>query len=419
MKTLALVFVLINISSSLSKPNQINGGFSLDLIDRDSPQSPLYDPTYAQLDRLKNALLRSTLRASRLSKRAGFTSKVASIDVDISAALGEYVMLISIGTPPVKVFGIADTGSDLTWVQCKPCKNCYKQVGPLLVPSNSSTYRSLSCQSKGCEALDKDQLSCDSKNICHYKMSYGDSSVTVGDLAVDTFWFGPTPVKNVAFGCGHDNEGTFKKDSSGIVGLGGGPLSIINQLQYVVNGKFSYCLIPYSNNQKTSRIHFGTHAIVAGANVVSTPLIKKNPSTFYYLTLESILVGKHKVSAKGSSSKIPAEKGNIIIDSGTTLTFIPDEFYSDLITSITNVIGLGFDIPQWGFKFCYKNLNLGRVPPMTFRFTGANVEVPPENMFLEIQKGVNCLAFSSAADGLAIFGNLMQRNMLVGYDLLA
>ncbi|GKF42262.1 aspartic proteinase CDR1-like protein, partial [Tanacetum coccineum] len=55
---------------------------------------------------------------------------------------------------------------------------------------------------------------------------------------------------------------------------------------------------------------------------------------------------------------------------------------------------------------------------MTFRFTGADVVVPPENMFLEMQKGVNCLAFSSAADGLAIFGNLMQRNMLVGYDLV-
>ncbi|GJW76148.1 aspartic proteinase CDR1-like protein [Tanacetum coccineum] len=354
MKTLALVlvFVLINISSSLSKPNQINSGFSLDLIDRDSPQSPFYDPTYAQLDRLKNAFLWSTLRAFRLSKRAGFTSKDASIDVDISAASGEYLMMISIGTPPVKVFGIADTGSDLTWAQCKPCKNCYKQVGPLLVPSNSSTYRSLSCQSKGCKALDKDQFSCDSKNICHYKMSYVDrSTFTIKDLAVDTFWFGPTPVINVVFGCGHDNEGTFKKDASGIVGLGGGPLSIINQLQSVINGKFSYCLIPYSNNQKTSRIHFGTHANVVGANVVSTPLIKKDPSTFYYLTLESISVGEHKASAKGSLYKIPAEKGNNIIDSGTTLTYIPDEFYSDFIANITNVIGLGFDMPQWGFDF--------------------------------------------------------------------
>ena len=286
MKTLALIFVLINISSCLAKPNHINGGFSLDLIDRDSPQSPLYNPAYSQFDRLKNAFQRSTSRAFHLSKRAGFTSNNASIDVNISSAFVEYLMLIKLGTPPVKVVGIVDTGSDLTWAQCKPCVNCYKQVGPpILVPSNSSTYRSLSCQSKGCKlAQDMYQLPCDSTNICHYRMDYGDRSVwdsTVGDLAVDTFWFGPTPVKNVIFGCGHDNEGTFKKDSSGIVGLGGGPLSIINQLKSVVNGKFSYCLIPYSNNQKTSRIHFGTHAIVAGANVVSTPLIRGDPSTFY------------------------------------------------------------------------------------------------------------------------------------------
>ncbi|PWA99354.1 eukaryotic aspartyl protease family protein [Artemisia annua] len=141
MKTLALIFVLINISSSLAKPKHIHGGFSLDLNDRDSPQSPLYNPTYAQFDRLKNAFRRSTSRASHLSKRAGFTSKNVSIDVNISAALGEYLMFIKIDTPPVKVIGIADIGSDLTWAQCKPCMDCYKQVGPLLLPSTSMIDR--------------------------------------------------------------------------------------------------------------------------------------------------------------------------------------------------------------------------------------------------------------------------------------
>ncbi|GKA74253.1 aspartic proteinase CDR1-like protein, partial [Tanacetum coccineum] len=147
-------------------------------------------------------------------------------------------------------------------------------------------------------------------------------------------------------------------------------------------------------------------------NVVSTPLIKKDPSTFYYLTLESMLFGKHNVSSEGPLSP---KEGNIIIDSGTTLTYVPAEFYHDLVKRITKVIGIG--IIEMGFEFCYKNLNLNRVPSVTFRFTGADVEVPPENMFLEIEKGVSCLALVYSYDGLALFGNLSQRDMLVGYDL--
>ncbi|PWA44959.1 eukaryotic aspartyl protease family protein [Artemisia annua] len=399
--------------SSLAKPNHINGGFSLDLIDRDSPQSPLYNPTYAQFDRLKEALRRSTSRASHLSKRAGFSSNNASFNANISAGLGEYLMSIKIGTPPVKVVGVVDTAVDLTWAQCKPCVHCYKQVGPLLVPSNSSTYRALSCQSKGCKALDKHQLPCDSSNKCRYETGY-----VKGNLAVDTFWFGSTPVKNVIFGCGHDNEGAFEENASGVIGLGGGPVSIIKQLDSAIKGKFSYCLIPYSNNNtnQTSKIHFGTHANIAGPNVVSTPLIKKDPSTFYYLTLESMLVGKHNVSTQFPLSP---KEGNIIIDSNTLVTSVPDEFYTDLINAITKVIGNG--IVQEGpvsFEYCYKNLNLDRVPSVTFRFTGADVVVPPENMFLEIEKGVSCLTLFSSLGLSAIFGNLSQRNMLVGYDLV-
>ncbi|GJU18976.1 aspartic proteinase CDR1-like protein [Tanacetum coccineum] len=282
-------------------------------------------------------------------------------------------MLIKIGTPPVEVVGIADTGSDITWARCKPCVNCYEQVGPPLLTPNSSTYRALSCQTKACKTLGQDQLPCDSSNKCHYEMIYGDMPRTTGDLAVDTFRFGSIPVKNVFFGCGHDNEGSFDKDISGIIGLGGGP------------------------------------------NVVSTPLIKKDPSTFYYLTLESMLVGKHNISTEAPLSR---KEGNIIIDSGTTLTIVPNEFYLDLTTRITNVIGNGTEERPMGLDFCYKNLNLDRVPSVTFRFTGADVEVPPANMFFEIEKGVSCLALVKSYDGLAIFGNLSQRNMLVGYDLV-
>ncbi|KAK1406708.1 hypothetical protein QVD17_38316 [Tagetes erecta] len=421
MNTLTILFTLfITISISFTKASQHDaGGFSVDLIHRDSPLSPLYNPTQSRTNCLQNAFLRSKSRAFRISKTLGFASK---LDADIFGVPGEYIMKIQIGTPPVEVFGIADTGSDLTWAQCEPCKNCYKQVGPpILVPASSSTYQTQSCQSKACDALATDQLPCDSQGICQYKMSYGDKSYSIGDLAMETFWFGPTPLKNVVFGCGHENNDTFNENVSGIIGLGGGPLSIINQLNSLVRGKFSYCLIPQINDSsnQTSKIHFGDLVNILGPKVVSTPLVKKYPWTYYYVTLENVLIGKNSLSYKQSFLKNVVDEGNIIVDSGTTLTLLPREFYNEFTSSLTKGIG-GETMadPEGILELCYKDLNLNGVPSVTFQFTGANIELAPVNMFLEVQKGVSCLTIVPS-DDLAILGNLLQRNMMVGFDLVS
>ncbi|KAL5850130.1 hypothetical protein ACOSQ4_008143 [Xanthoceras sorbifolium] len=60
---------------------------------------------------------------------------------DSSIGLGEYYAIVDIGTPGQSVYVILDTGSDITWIQCKPCSvQCFKQPGPIFDPSKSSTY---------------------------------------------------------------------------------------------------------------------------------------------------------------------------------------------------------------------------------------------------------------------------------------
>ena len=54
--------------------------------------------------------------------------KTVSPQSPIYAYLGHYLMEVSIGTPPFKIYGIADTCSDLTWTSCVPCNKCYKQL---------------------------------------------------------------------------------------------------------------------------------------------------------------------------------------------------------------------------------------------------------------------------------------------------
>ncbi|CAI0432858.1 unnamed protein product [Linum tenue] len=256
-------------------------------------------------------------------------------DAQLTANNGEYLVNISLGTPPFPIVAIADTGSDIIWTQCKPCTDCYKQVAPLFDPKSSSSYRTVSCSSN-------------------------------------------------VIGCGHDNAGTFSPKGSGIVGLGGGPASLVSQLGSSIGGKFSYCMVPYAAAKPTSTMNFGTNAVVSGNGVLSTPLIS-DPSqpTFYFLQLEAVSVGSKKIAFQGSSI---GGSGNIIIDSGTTLTLVPTDFFSQLSDAVETQVSGGTKTsdPEGFFSLCYDK--------------------------------VVCLAFY-ANDQLSIYGNVAQQNFLIGYDL--
>nr|XP_009589289.1 aspartic proteinase CDR1-like [Nicotiana tomentosiformis] len=405
-------------------------GFTLDLIHRDSPLSPFYNPSNTPSKRLRNAFHRSFSRAS-FFKKSSFASANDTIQSDIEPIPGEYLMKISIGTPPVKIVAIADTGSDLTWTQCMPCANCFQQTTPIFDSKQSSTYKTVGCNAEECTSLGTS--SCVRGNICEYQMSYGDQSQTIGDLAFDKFTFPSTSgnnvsIPNVVFGCGHDNSGTFNNYTSGIIGLGGGEVSIINQLDKQIKGKFSYCLIPIplqsSISNATSHINFGDSATVSGPNVISTPLIKKEPSTFYYLNLKGISVGDKIVDFKSpnitSSAAGDDGLGNIIIDSGTTLTLLPSEFYSSLESTLVDSINATrWDDPSGTFGLCYESEN-GTIdaPKIVAHFTDADLELSPSTTFAEVEEGFVCLTIVPVEE-VAIFGNLAQANFLIGYDLVA
>ncbi|GFP96591.1 aspartic proteinase cdr1 [Phtheirospermum japonicum] len=383
------------------------GGITIDLIHRDSPLSPFYNPSTTRFERLKNAFERSVSPQKDLEAPI-----IPSRDPTTSG--GDYLMKIGIGTPPVEILGIADTGSDLTWTQCQPCTRCYKQKAPLFDPRKTSTYRTISCQSQTCSQLR--YSSCDSKNVCAYQYAYGDASSTKGDLSVETLTFDSSvSFPKFLFGCGHANVGSFSESESGIIGLGGGPLSIITQLNQSIGGKFSYCLtLPDSN--ATSKISFGTNAIVTGPNVVSTPLVKKQPDTYYYLTLEGVSVGTKRVNHV-SDAKAPVKEGNIIIDSGTALTFLPSSFYKGLESALVAAVkGNRVSDSKGTYKLCYKKSSDFSAPPVTAHFKGADVELTQETTFSEVQEGVVCLTLLPI-DGLGYFGNLHQINYEVGYDI--
>ncbi|KAK9937081.1 hypothetical protein M0R45_013898 [Rubus argutus] len=415
--TISIAFALVFLVCASAASGRGRGGFTIDLIHRDSPRSPFYNSSETPSQRLKNAFRRSFDRLNHFNP----SSEAAQLDQAESTIInngGEYLMELSIGTPPFPIKAVADTGSDLIWTQCNPCTHCYPQNDPLFDPTKSSTYRTIPCSSNQCNTL---RSSCSSQDsACQYQVRYGDGSHTIGDYAADTVTLASTtgtsvPFPNTLIGCGHDNDGTFRPQGSGIVGLGGGDESLISQLAPSIDGKFSYCLLPYSSQEdQTSKLSFGNNAVVSGSGVVSTPIVPDQfRKTFFFLNLEAISVDDTKIPFSSSSSA--SGQGKIVIDSGTTLTLLEQSFYSELEDAVNKVVGRERlrEMP-----LCYKVSASEdfKAPNIIVHFSGADVKLEPYNAFVRVSQEAVCFAFAPS-DTISIYGNLAQSGFLVGYDL--
>ncbi|CAK9328535.1 unnamed protein product [Citrullus colocynthis] len=416
---MAPIFFLIFLISSAVVSAATTGhdyGFTVELIRRDYPKSPMYNRLQTHYHRIADALRRSISRNT-----AALTD---TAEAPIYSNRGEYLMELSVGTPPFSILAVADTGSDIIWTQCKPCKNCYQQNRPMFTPSKSATYKKLSCSSPIC-LFAGESASCSSQSECLYSISYGDRSHSQGDFAVDTVTMRSTSGRPVAFprmaiGCGHDNAGTFDANVSGIVGLGLGPASLVTQMGPSAGGKYSYCLTPIgSNTIESSKLNFGSNAVVSGSSAVSTPIyISDRFKSFYWLKLEGVSVGEKKFEFPVSS--ILGGEANMIIDSGTTLTLLPMHLYNNFSTTISNSINLQrTNDPNQFLDYCFATTTDDyKAPPVTMHFEGADVPLPQENVFVRVSDDVVCLAFSPGQDNhIMIYGNIAQNNFLVGYDI--
>lgn len=332
---------------------------------------------------------------------------------------GIYVMHLSIGSPPVDIYGSVDTGSDLVWTQCEPCpqSQCFRQEAPLFDPKKSSTYNSISCFSFQCVIAG---TNC-SEGDCIYSSAYGrglHGSFSSGNIATETLTFGstsgqPLEMPKIIFGCGHNNSESPNTPSNrtGTIGLGPGSSSLISQMATSIAGKFSYCL----PHQGSSTINFG--GIVAGAGVVSTPLIIRD---HYYLTLEAISVGNQRLEFV-SGGKYFIGAGNIFVDTGVQRTLLPLEYHSNLTLVMTNMIRaqpIEIKIGEPGLSdiLCYNISSQPELPEVTIHFKGADVKLSPSNIFQNISDDLMCSAFRGG-DVNTIYGNIMQTNFLIGYDI--
>ncbi|XP_030471698.2 aspartic proteinase nepenthesin-1 [Syzygium oleosum] len=375
---------------------------------------------FTKFERLQRAMKRGKSRLQRLNAMVLAAEDNTELESPVHAGNGEFLMQLSMGTPPYSFSAIVDTGSDLIWTQCKPCRQCFDQSTPIFDPKKSSTFSKLTCTSQLCEVLPTSSCGSDG---CEYLYTYGDYSSTQGILASETFTFADSvSIPKVGFGCGEDNEGSGFDQGAGLVGLGRGPLSLVSQLGVP---KFSYCLTSIDDT-KTSKLLMGSEATggnLSTSAMKTTPLLK-NPSqpSFYYLSLEGISVGDTLLPIKKSTFALQSDgSGGLIIDSGTTITYIEESAFDLVKKEFKSQTKLTVDDSgSTGLDLCFKlpsDTSQVEVPKLIFHFEGTDLDLPGENyMIADSTVGLVCLAMGSS-NGMSIFGNVQQQNTLVIHDL--
>ncbi|XP_009607692.1 protein ASPARTIC PROTEASE IN GUARD CELL 2-like [Nicotiana tabacum] len=329
---------------------------------------------------------------------------------------GEYFVRIGVGSPVREQYMVIDAGSDIVWVQCQPCTHCYHQSDPVFDPSLSASFSGVPCTSSLCERVDNSGCHA---GRCKYEVMYGDGSYTKGTVALETLTFGRTVVRDVAIGCGHSNGGMFI-GAAGLLGLGGGSMSLMGQLGGQTGGAFSYCLVSRGTGS-TGSLEFGREILPMGAAWV--PLIR-NPQapSFYYIGLSGLGVGGARVAISEDVFRLTeVGDGGVVMDTGTAVTRLPTAVYEAFRNAfIAQTASLPRAPAMSIFDTCY-DLNefvTVRVPTVSFFLMGGPIlTLPARNFLIPVdERGTFCFAFAPSPTRLSIIGNIQQEGIQISID---
>ncbi|CAL5359855.1 unnamed protein product [Camellia sinensis] len=380
-----------------------------------------------------------------------------------------------------------DTGSDLVWFPCHPfqCILCDGKYNPSTIsnpdPLNLSASSSpVSCKSPSCSSahsssslsssdlcavarcpLESIEISdCASFSCPPFYYAYGDGSL-IARLYTDSLSIPMSSpsliIRNFTFGCAHSALG----EPIGVAGFGPGVLSLPAQLASFspqLGNQFSYCLVSHSFNanrvRRPSPLILGRYSVDNkqkqlgnsndDAEFVYTPMLDnpKHPY-FYSVGLEAVTVGTRRIPAPESLKRVDGGgDGGMVVDSGTTFTFLPLQLYESVVVEFNRRVGnvhkrASQIEDNTGLGPCYyfddSAGDVAKVPAVVFHFVGnSSVVLPRRNYFYEFFNGgndgkgkrkVGCVMLMNGGDDaeasgpVGTLGNYQQQGFEVVYDL--
>ncbi|GFZ14218.1 eukaryotic aspartyl protease family protein [Actinidia rufa] len=386
----------------------------------------------------------------------------------------DYTLSLSLGSHPPQTLSLyMDTGSDLVWLPCHPfeCILCEGKYNPNPAALNlSSTAAPATCRSRACAAahsslsssdlcavsrcpLESIEVSeCDYFSCPPFYYAYADGSL-IAKLYTDSLSIpmsSPSLIlKNFTFGCANSALG----EPIGVAGFGRGVLSLPAQLTDFspqLGNQFSYCLVSHSFD--ANRVRLLSPLILgrykrkeqlgqAEPDFVYTPMLD-NPKYpyFYSVGLEAVSIGKRRIESPPRLKRVDRSgNGGMVVDSGTTFTILPSDFYESVVAEFGHRVGRGHNKAgrieeRTGLSPCYYfDDRVAKVPVVALHFGGnSSVVLPRRNYFYEFwdggdegkgKKKVGCVMLMNGGDDsegggpVGTLGNYQQQGFEVVYDL--
>ncbi|KAK2361786.1 Eukaryotic aspartyl protease family protein [Trifolium repens] len=366
---------------------------------------------------------------------------LSAVDVPLGgdglpSSTGLYFTKIGLGTPAKDFYVQVDTGSDILWVNCVGCTACPKKssIGMYLTlydPNDSKTSKAVSCDEDFCTSTYDGPISgCKQDMSCPYSITYGDGSTTSGSFVNDSLTFnqvignvhtGPQN-SSVVFGCGNKQSGTLGSSSQealdGIMGFGQSNSSVLSQLAAsgMVKRIFSHCL------DKSNGGGIFSIGEVVEPKINMTSLVPR--MAHYNVILKDMEIDGEPVQLPLDFFDSGSGRGTII-DSGTTLAYLPASIYDQILPKIlARQKGKQLFVIDDQFT-CFRytdNLDKG-FPVIKFHFEGLSLTAFPHDYLFSYKDDMYCIGWQKSntqtKDGkdLILLGDLVLSNKLVVYDL--
>lgn len=351
-----------------------------------------------------------------------------TIDLDVLGGL--HYSFITIGTPNQTFLVALDTGSDLLWVPCN-CQQCsstnWATYGlqtqglefAVYNESGSSTGKAVACTDAMCSTTLRSTATCTSANEkCSYVVQYMSTATsTSGVILQDVLYLNDGVSVNadaatsyttpIYFGCGQVQTGDLVEGvaPNGLFGLGPDSIGVPRTLArngVIPANSFSMC---FSSTDASGRLVFGAQA---EARVPSTPLVAITPNVYY-------VVAATKFSLAGEAVSVSE---NLIFDTGTSYTTLPQSVYQSLGNSLIKQITLPQFQLNGTFDYCWNTSDasvLDSLPSLTITFYGGGTwTIPSPYVAFSDTKSIQffCLGVTPSSTGI------IGHNFMAGFEFV-
>ncbi|KAI1114650.1 aspartic peptidase domain-containing protein [Nemania sp. NC0429] len=355
-----------------------------------------------------------------LRKRGGTYSQ----ELNNNLTGGGYYAQVALGTPPQPVTLVLDTGSSDVWVldahadlcQSKSLQDRFGSCLATYEPTDSSTYK----------LVDPDA----------FQIQYLDGSGAEGDYIKDSFHIGGVSINALQVGLAENSS-----INSGLLGIGfntnvAADKPYPNIVDLLVNQDLidvkAYSLYLNDLAAETGTILFGgldTKKFIGQLKAVDIlPDLQSKMYTSFTVALESL-----RISSGSSSAGVDLldEKTPVILDSGTTLTYLPPRVATRIYKSFNAVDDTG--VTGLVYVSC-DLLSSKKDTTVDFRLGGPNgplIRVPIDEIVLDNIKGYIgiglvlpdlpfddvCSFGIQSLSGYYLLGDTFLRSAYVVYDL--